>query len=435
MIVPLSLLTSGPLLDTVHTKPRRANRASEFHYCVYLRSNNSMNEIVANDRLGAFCRDTHVEIEGASHGPLHGLKFAVKDIYDVAGHRTGFGNPDWLRTHEPAAHTSSVVQRLLDAGADLVGKTHTDELTWSLTGENAHYGAPVNVNAPGRVTGGSSSGSASVVATNVVDFSIGSDTGGSVRLPASFCGILGMRPTHGRIPLDGVRPLAPSLDTCGWFARDGGVFERVGRTLLLDETLSPLPDRLLIAQDAFEIAGKAVADALRSAIDKVAGVVGTPEVVTVGDEPLTRWMDYFRFLQAAEAWECHGEWIAREKPAIGPGVKERFAWAATVGPGDITHASMRREEITRRLADMLGERTMLAVPSAPGIALLRNSPPKVLDDLRARALPILCIAGLARLPQVSLPLAQLDGCPLGLSLIAARGNDTLLLTLAGRLMA
>jgi amidase len=403
-------------------------------FCVDLRSINAMNEIVANDRLGAFCRHTHVEMNGASRGPLVGLTFAVKDIYDVAGHRTGFGNPDWLRTHGPATRTALVVQRLLDAGAHLVGKTHTDELTWSLTGENAHYGTPVNVNAPGRVPGGSSSGSAAAVAAGVVDFAIGSDTGGSVRVPASFCGILSMRPTYGRIPLDGVCPLAPSFDTCGWFARDAGVFERVGRTLLCDDVSAPAPERLLIAQDALEVAGETVAQTLRSALDKVAALVGMPEPVTVGDEPLKRWMDYFRFLQGAEAWACHGEWITREKPALGPGVKERFAWAPTVGPEDITRARTRREEIARRMAEMVGGRTVLALPSAPGIALLRNSPPKVLDDLRARALPILCIAGLARLPQVSLPLAQLDGCPLGLSLIAARGNDTLLLELAGRLM-
>jgi amidase len=393
-----------------------------------------MNEIVANDRLGAFCRDTHVEMTGASHGPLVGLTFAVKDIYDVVGHGTGFGSPDWLRTHGPAARTAPVVQRLLDAGAHLVGKTHTDELTWSLTGENAHYGTPVNVNAPGRIPGGSSSGSAAAVAAAVVDFAIGSDTGGSVRLPASFCGILGMRPTHGRIPLDGVCPLAPSFDTCGWFARDAGVFERVGRTLLRDDAAAPPPARLLIAQDALEIAGSTVVHALRSALDKVAALVGIPETVAVGDEPLTRWMDYFRFLQGAEAWAAHGAWITREKPALGPGVKERFAWAPTVAPADITRAATRREEITRRMAEMLGGRTVLALPSAPGIALLRNSPPKLLDELRARALPILSIAGLARLPQVSLPLTQLDGCPLGLSLIAARGNDTLLLELAGKLM-
>ena len=399
-----------------------------------MRSINSVNDIVAMDQLGAFCRHTHVEMKGATDGPLLGLTFSVKDIYDVAGHRTGFGSPDWLRTHGPATRTASVVQRLLDAGAHLVGKTHTDELTWSLTGENAHYGAPVNVNAPGRITGGSSSGSASAVAAGVVDFAVGSDTGGSVRLPASFCGILGMRPTHGRIPLDGVCPLAPSFDTCGWFARDAGVFERVGRTLLGDDTPAPTPARLLIAQDVFEVGGETVAHALRSALDNVAALVGIPEPVTVGDEPLTRWMDYFRFLQGAEAWVCHGEWIMREKPALGPGVKERFAWAPTVGPEDITRASTRREEIARRMAELLGERAVLALPTAPGIALLRNSPPKVLDDLRARALPILSIAGLARLPQVSLPLAKLDGCPLGLSLIAARGNDTLLLELARRLM-
>ena len=393
-----------------------------------------MNEIVANDRLGAFCRDTHVEMTGASHGPLVGLTFAVKDIYDVIGHRTGFGSPDWLRTHGPAARTAPVVQRLLDAGAHLVGKTHTDELTWSLTGENAHYGTPVNVNAPGRIPGGSSSGSASAVAAAVVDFAIGSDTGGSVRLPASFCGILGMRPTHGRIPLDGVCPLAPSFDTCGWFARDAGVFERVGRTLLCDDAPAPPPARLLIAQDAMEVVGETVAHALRPALDKVAALLGMPEPVAVGDEPLTRWMDYFRFLQGAEAWAAHGAWITREKPALGPGVKERFAWAPTVAPADITRAGTRREEIARHMAEMLEGRTVLALPSAPGIALRRNSPPNVLDDLRARALPILCIAGLARLPQISLPLAQLDGCPLGLSLIAARGNDTLLLELAGKLM-
>jgi amidase len=393
-----------------------------------------MNEIVAKDQLGAFCRDNHVEMKGASQGPLAGLTFALKDIYDVAGHKTGFGNPDWLRTHEPAARTAPAVQRLLDAGADLVGKTHTDELTWSLTGENAHYGAPANVNAPGRITGGSSSGSASAVAAGVVDFSIGSDTGGSVRLPASFCGILGMRPTHGRIPLDGVCPLAPSFDTCGFFARDAGVFARVGRTLLRNNAAALLPERLLLAQDALEIAGETVAHALRPAFDKVAALVGKAAPVTVGDEPLARWMDYFRFLQGAEAWACHGEWITREKPALGPGVKERFDWAPTVAPEDVTRAKSRREEVARRMADLLEGNTVLALPSAPGIALLRNSGPKALDDLRARALPLLCIAGLARLPQVSLPLAQLDGCPLGLSLIAASGNDTLLLELAVKLM-
>ncbi len=393
-----------------------------------------MNEIVANDKLGAFCRHTHVEMKGTPGGPLAGLTFAAKDLYDVAGHKTGFGNPDWLRTHEPAARTAPAVQMLLDAGAHLVGKTHTEEMAWSLTGENAHYGTPVNVNAPGRVPGGSSSGSAAAVAAGLVDFALGSDTGGSVRLPASYCGILGLRPTHGRISLEGACPLAPSFDTCGWFARDAGVFERVGRVLLRDAAPAPVPGRLLVAQDAFAFAEAAALAALKPTLERVAALIGAPVNVTVGDESLTKWMDYFRFPQGAEAWAAHGEWIARVKPEFGPAIKGRFDWAATVDPKDVARASTRREEITRRMEGLLRDGAVLALPSAPDIALPRNSPPAVVDGLRARALPMLCIAGLARLPQVSLPLATLNGCPLGLALIAARGNDTLLLELAKKLI-
>jgi amidase len=393
-----------------------------------------MNSILDRDNLGAFCRHTHIEVKGASRGPLAGLAFAAKDIYDVAGQKTGFGNPDWLRTHEPAARSAPAVQMLLDAGAHLVGKAHTEEMAWSLTGENAHYGTPVNVNAPGRIPGGSSSGSAAAVAAGLVDFALGSDTGGSVRLPASYCGILGLRPTHGRISLEGVCPLAPSFDTCGWFARDAGVFERVGRVLLRDAAPATRPRRLLVAQDAFAFADEAAVVALRPALDRAGALIGTPENVTVGEEPLTQWMDYFRFPQGAEAWAAHGEWVTRVQPQFGPAIKGRFAWAQTIAPGDVARARARREEITRRMDELLRDDAVLALPSAPGIALLRNSPAKDVDELRSRALPMLCIAGLARLPQLSLPVATLNGCPLGLSLIAARGKDTLLLELATRLM-
>jgi len=392
-----------------------------------------MNEILARDKLGAFCRHTHIEVRGAAAGPLAGLTFAAKDLYDVAGQKTGFGSPDWLRTHEPAARTAPAVQMLLDAGAQLVGKTHTEEMAWSLTGENAHYGTPVNVNAPGRVPGGSSSGSAAAVAAGLVDFALGSDTGGSVRLPASYCGILGLRPTHGRISLEGACPLAPSFDTCGWFARDAGVFERVGRVLLRDAAPARAPGRLLVAQDAFAFVEEAALAALRPALERVAALIGKPETITVGDEPLTQWMDYFRFPQGAEAWECHREWVTRVRPTFGPAVGPRIAWAATVAAQDVARARARREEITRRMDDLLRDNAVLALPSAPDIALPRNSPPAMVDKLRARALPMLCIAGLARLPQVSLPLATLNGCPLGISIIAARGNDTLLLALAKKL--
>ena len=389
--------------------------------------------ILDRDNLGAFCRHTHIEMRGAPKGSLAGLTFGLKDIFDVAGAKTGFGNPDWLRTHEAAQRTAPAAQMLLDAGAHLVGKTHTEEMAWSLTGENFHYGTPVNVKAPGRIPGGSSSGSAAAVAAGLVDFAIGSDTGGSVRLPASYCGILGMRPSHGRISLDGVCPLAASFDTCGWFARDASVFERVGRVLLRDTAPAPRPGRLLVARDAFAFAEPAAGAALDAALKKLAAL-GKAEQVTVGDEPLEKWMDHFRFPQGTEAWAAHGDWITRVQPRFGPPIQGRFDWARAIDPQAAARARARREEITRRMEDMLRGNALLVLPSAPGIAPLRNAPLAEQDGVRARALPMLCIAGLARLPQVSLPLATLDGCPLGLSLLAARGNDTLLLDLAKTLV-
>ncbi len=391
-----------------------------------------MNEIAANDRLGAFCRHTHAEMKGAPGGPLAGLTFGVKDIYDIAGHRNGFGSPDWLRTHDAATRTAPVVQSLLDAGADMVGKTHTDEITWSLNGENVHYGTPVNVNAPGRIPGGSSSGSAAAVAGGLCDFALGSDTGGSVRAPASFCGIYGIRPTHGRVTLAGACPLAPSFDTCGWFARSAELLERVGRVLLggaKDET----PRRLLLAQDAFGLAGEAVADALAPAVARVSALLGKPERVTVAADGLPQWFQVFRVLQAAEAWAQHGEWVKRVKPDLGPGIKQRVQWAADLDPALVDPARKRREEIARHMDGLLAEGAVLALPTVPGIAPIRNALPAETEDFRARALALLCPAGLARLPQVSLPLATLDGCPLGLSLVAARGADAMLLELATKL--
>jgi amidase len=391
-----------------------------------------MSSILDRDTINAFCRHTHAEARGAASGPLKGLAFAAKDIYDVAGHRTGFGSPDWLGTHDAAARTAPVVQQLLAAGADLAGKTHTDELTYSLTGENAHYGTPVNVSAPGRIPGGSSSGSAAAVAAGLVAFALGSDTGGSVRAPASFCGLYGLRPTHGRVSLEGACPLAASFDTCGWFARDAALLERVGR-VLLGRAQPPSPGRLLLADDAFALLKPRVGEALRGAVERVSARLGAPQRMTVSAEGLPAWFDVFRTLQGAEIWAQHGAWVQRVSPQLGPGVKQRMAWAATVQAGDAAAARAQRETIAQRMDALLAGNAVLMLPTVPDIAPLREAPPQSTDDFRARAMSLLCIAGLARLPQLNLPYARLDGCPLGLSLIGPRGDDEMLLAVAREL--
>ena len=207
-------------------------------------------------------------IAGAAAGPLAGLTFAVKDAIDLAGFRTGAGNPDWSRTHPPATATAPAVQAVLDAGASVVGKTITDELTFSLNGQNIHYGTPINPRAPGRIPGGSSSGSAVAVAGELVDFALGTDCGGSVRAPASYCGIFGMRPSHGRISTDGVFPLAPSFDTVGWFCRETpNCLSALVEFCSATGTTAARLQRLLIATDAFDWVGVDVSRALHDAVD------------------------------------------------------------------------------------------------------------------------------------------------------------------------
>jgi amidase len=389
--------------------------------------------ILERDTLNAFTRHTHVALDGAADGPLAGMTFGAKDLYDIAGARTGFGSPDWWRTHAPATRTASAVQRLLDAGATLVGRTHTDEVAWSILGENAHYGTPVNVAAPGRIPGGSSSGSAAAVAGGLVDFALGSDTGGSVRLPASFCGLYGMRPTHGRIALDGACALAPSFDTVGWFARDPETFERVGQVLLGDRTEPGMPGPLFVATDLFEACGDAVVGALAGALSLVSRAIPGRTDLALAPEGAASLAADFRVLQAAEVLAEHGAWVDATQPELGPGVRERFAFARTVTPAQVADATARREAFRARLHALLAGGGVITLPSAPGIALPRGAAAAETEAFRQQCMALTSPAGLAGLPQVTLPFGTLDGCPIGLSLVAGPGRDGLLLALAAAL--
>ena len=393
--------------------------------------------------LGALCQENAGEADPTGSGPLDGLTFAVKDVFDVAGQRTGFGQPTWLATHAPAETTAPAVGRLLAAGACIIGRAICDELTYSLDGENVHYGTPLNPACPERIPGGSSSGSASAVAGGLCEFSLGTDCAGSVRIPASFCGLYGMRPTHGRVPLEGAAPFAPSFDTAGWLARDADVLELVGRTLNDERpTDAPRNSRLLeerqvrphglIAEDAFDVAGPLAAAVLRPAVAQVSGQLADTEEVSIAEEGLGRWVESFRVIQAFEIWRSLGAWVTEHRPALGPGIRERIAWAATVTEENALAERRFRASVVERLDDLLGRDGVVILPTAPGPAPRRGLTPDALDDLRRRAISLLCIAGLAGLPQVTLPCATLEGCPLGLSLIGPRGSDLLLLQLARR---
>ena len=380
-----------------------------------------------DDTVNAFI--SIFRIEGAEDGPLAGLTFCAKDIYDVADHPTGCGSPDWLASHPvPRAHAAPVAA-LLDAGASLVGKSHTDEIAYSLMGVNAHYGTPLNTAAPDRVPGGSSSGSVAAVAAGLIDIGLGSDTGGSVRMPASFCGVWGLRTTHGALPMDGTMPLAPSFDTVGWFARDATTLDRVAQAC----GLAPAPEgpvRLVLPVDAWTAAGAETVAALAPALARLEARHGPARPLVLAPEGLPAWFDCFRICQAAEIWATHGAWVETTRPAFGPGIAERFAMAAAIPPEEAQAAQRRRAEIRGRITALLDPATVIVLPVSPGPAPRRDATAQDLDAFRGRALQLLCPAGIAGLPQLSVPAAMIEGAPLGLGLVGAAGTERLLLKVA-----
>jgi amidase len=390
-------------------------------------------QLTIDDRLNAFCKDTGAYLEGVAGGPLSDLTFAAKDIFDVVGYVTGGGNPDWKATHEVATHTAWVVSVLVAAGATMVGKTITDEITRGIFGENAHYGTPLNPRAPGRVPGGSSSGSASAVAGELVDFALGSDTGGSVRVPSSFCGLYGLRPTHGRIPLDGILLQAPSYDTIGWFARDADLFARVGSVLLQSEIRAVRPHHFIIAEDTFEVADQAVQEALRPAVDRIASLIGHCTTIRLASARLSDWSGQQQILQGREAWETARDWIDRVNPRFSFEVAERYRFASAISDAEVEAARVSRQAIIKRMAAVLADGVVVCLPTTPTPAPLRGEPLSTRVVLRPRMSTLTCIAGTTGIPQINLPLAEVHGLPVGLSLLAARDSDEMLIAFAREL--
>lgn len=386
---------------------------------------------IPDDRIGCLVPHNITQpIRGSGSGPLAGKTLVIKDLYDTAGRKTGNGSPDFLAASEPATRTAATVQKLLDAGADIVGIAICDEFFYSLTGANAHYGTPQNLRAPGRLPGGSSSGSAAAMAAEMCDFALGSDTGGSVRIPAAFCGLYGIRPTHGRVDLTGGREMAPSLDTAGWFANDAALFKTVGPVVLDDQTVAADIDRLLIAEDGFEQANPAVAQALRAVVDAAAGVLPPSEPVDVAPGGLAAWSEAFRVIQASEVKTTNLPWVEEHQANLGPGIKERFAMAATITPEATAAARQEREIIRAHMHELVPPGTVVCLPTAPVIAPKVDTPPEGLEFFRANTLALTCSAGHSGLPQISLPAATVEGCPVGLSFIGWAGGDEVLLDLA-----
>ncbi|VAH55064.1 unnamed protein product [Triticum turgidum subsp. durum] len=404
--------------------------------------------------------------------PLRGLTFAIKDIFDVAGRVTGFGTPDWARTHAPAAATAPAVLAALAAGATGVGKTVMDEMAYSINGENAHYGTPANPCAPGRVPGGSSSGSAVAVAASLADFALGTDTGGSVRVPAAYCGIFGLRPSHGLVSTENVVPMAQMFDTVGWFARDLPTLSRVTDVMLppvpaatdVDaEIRRRRPSRVIIPADCFKILGSVddhTYEILNASAAKCLAGDAMVDNGSLGDfvsrnvpsigkfmtdltaveassscvPALSAISRVMRVLQRSEFKANHAEWVNTVKPNLGPGIRERVQEAiASDDESAMDDLHAVRTEFKSALAALLKEDGILAIPTVPGAPPRLRMDATLLEDFRARAFSLLSIAGLSGFCQVSIPLGTRDGVPVSVSLLAGHGGDRFLVAVAQEL--
>ncbi len=382
--------------------------------------------------------------EPTGTGPLDGLNFVVKDVIDIAGCRTGAGNPDMLAAASPAADHAWAVARLVDAGATCIGKAHTVETAYAMSGVNDHYGTPVNPAAPGRDPGGSSSGSAVAVAAGLSDFALGTDTAGSVRVPASYCGVVGFRPTHGRVPVEGVFPLAPRLDTVGWFTRTGALALSVGEVLLAPSRSSSAPGqpaRLLVATDLFGQCDPGHQAEIAAAVDRIGSIAGVPvePVQFWGEGERDQWPEVFRTLQRFDAWRTHRGWIERERPTFGPSVAPRWEEAARVTAAENQAAEELAGALSVRAWELLSGASVLIVPSAPGPApmLATGEDEASRSDAsatRARLMTMSVLSPVLGAPEVSLPLVRFGDLPVGIGLMASPGCDEMLLNLAAALV-
>ncbi|WP_434753184.1 amidase [Paenibacillus amylolyticus] len=380
--------------------------------------------------------NAEIKLPATHTGSLSGLTFAVKDVFDIQRETSGAGNPDWLRTHAPSESTAPVLLTLLENGANLEGTTQTDELMYSLNGENAHYGTPINPIAPNRIPGGSSSGSAVAAAAGLVDFAIGTDTGGSVRVPSSYCGLYGFRPTHGAVSAEGVIPLAHSFDTVGWMSLDATILRNVGNALLkekllLKETTDMKPfSHFFIATEAWNLPEAEDRSILLSKLHQMEDwQPGGYETIDLTEpaESLADWSAAFRILQGLEIAVEHSDWLTKESPTFGPGIAERFEWACSLEESASKAEAELRARVRSNLVHLLGEHGLLAIPTAPGPAPLLGLKGPEAEAYRAKTMQLSCIAGLSGLPQVTVPALRPDGLPIGLSFIGGTNTDLKLL--------
>lgn len=400
-------------------------------------------EVYSPEASGAFV-ETFI-LEPYQTGCLDGLTFAVKDNIDLAGKITSYGSRPWADKHLPAVYNALCVDQLLGEGARCVGKTVADEFTYSLDGESLFFGTPLNPKAPDRIPGGSSSGSASAVACGLADFSLGTDSGGSIRVPASLCGVWGMRPSLHRVSEAGVLPFMPGVSTVGAFANDIRILDKVMHILLCSQEAEPEKiNNIYILEDAFSIADRAVARAVRDCAsnlfkrdDLCLTSIAFSDIAGDNIDLNTCNGRALRVLQTAEFMNTTGGWIETHDPEKGPGFSAAYENVRTFNRSDLNEALFLCEKIFTKISDFTNKGDLFLFPTVPTIAPLKGSLTQIgpVMDFYDRAMAVTSFAGIGRMPEITIPVATVNGAPAGLSLAAGHYRDEFLLSAAKTLFS
>ncbi|MGR5117194.1 amidase [Vibrio astriarenae] len=371
-----------------------------------------------------------------TEGKLSGLSFVFKDLFDVKGYKTGAGNPRWLASHSKAERTSPLIKKLLSAGGMCVGRVQTDELAYSLNGQNKHYGTPINPIANDCIPGGSSSGSAVAVAMEDCDFSIGTDTGGSVRVPASYCGLYGLRPTLGSLSLDHCFELSKSFDTAGIFTRDLTVMQQVWETLSKTEPSSLSKAVVYLDSLLYQQMSEERHTALNAMLSNADIEVIEGHHLQDNGWTLTGLSELFRTIQGYEIIQRHGQWLDNNIDSLDESIALRVDWAKTITESDYTQALQQQDAFKQQLQQQMAKHDgYWMIPTTPSGPPKLDSEEAYLAQYRSVLIGLTSIAGLSGLPQLHIPIASLSEGPCGFSLMGQAHKEHQVIQTAQKFVA
>lgn len=395
-----------------------------------VKTENSKAENIKYSKYG-LQQTLRVEPEGNESGLLSARTFVVKDLFDVLGYKTGAGNSKWRELAEPASDHAGAVKRLLQAGAILVGKSQTDEFALSLDGINEHYGTPLNSLYPERIPGGSSSGSAALVAAGMADFGLGSDTVGSIRVPAAYCGLYGFRPSHGVVPLDGVLPLGPSFDTVGWLSKNIELLRDTARVLIPEsDSISADPLRVVISESHFQLVHESYREELIETARKMTSCLGSVETTTFDTRVLDGMALTFSLIRSFEAWQYYRHFVEANLAAISKRTLPRLLEGKTVSLNELEMARSNMSAARKLIDTIVKPGTILCLPS------IWNLPPRLdaidsdLDFNRRQNIRLTICSVLGGNPQIVMPVRLNKDTVLSISFMGCRGEDLSLIEAA-----